>query len=108
MNPFRVIPLLLAASAAMFAPAAQAATGMFCFSAFSLRLSSGDQMKIVVGQPYATNATVFTCTGVGNLTIPQLIAAGWQVSEPVVVIPQVIVPITQASITAQHRILIRK
>ena len=108
MNLTRFAPLALAASAVLFAPAAHAATGMFCFSNFSMRLNSGDPQKIVVGQPFVTNTTVFSCSGLGTFTIPQLVAAGWQVNEPVAVIPQVIVPFTQLSVTAQHRIFIRK
>ena len=110
MNPIRLLPLVLAASLAAFAPAAHAASGMFCFSAFTMRLSAGDPtgQKIAVGQNYVNNATVFTCSGLGNYTVPQLIALGWHVNEPTTIIPPVIIPITQTTVTAHQRILISK
>lgn len=63
------LPLSLAAAFAAFAAPAFAGQADICYS---------PQAAAIPTPPPVNNSTVFQCPQAGNLTLPQLGAAGWQ------------------------------
>jgi hypothetical protein len=82
--------VMLALAASLFAPVTAAGEADICYSA---------NVPLGTSAP-PTNATVFACPTAGNLTLPQLAAAGWRVVQ--------LTPVVTSGSTQANQLVIQR